>query len=48
MLDVLHEIENMGEIKIIRTAGLDVVQIKEERTFIDCVTKYYETIDEGM
>ncbi len=48
MLDVLHEVENMGEIKIIRTAGLDVVQIKGERTFIDCVTKYYETIDEGM
>lgn len=48
MLDVLHEIENMGEIKIIRTAGLDVVQVKEERTFIECVTKYYETIDEGM
>lgn len=48
MLDVLHEIENMGEIKIIRTAGLDVVQVREERTFIECVTKYYETIDEGM
>lgn len=48
MLDVLHEIENLGEIKIIRTAGLDVVQIKEEFSFIECVNKYYETIDEGM
>lgn len=48
MLDVLHEIENMGEIKIIRTAGLDVVHVKEERTFIECVTRYYDTIDEGM
>lgn len=48
MLDVLHEIENMGEIKIIRTAGLDVIQIKEAHTFIECVRRYYETIDEGM
>jgi len=48
MLDVLHEIENIGEIKIIRTAGLDVVQIQGNYTFIECVKKYYETIDEGI
>ena len=46
MLDVLHEVENAGLIKIIRTAGLDVIHLVEQMTFDDCVKKYYETIDE--
>lgn len=48
MLDILHAIENTGMIKIIRTAGLDVIQLNQKLTFMDCVTKYYETIDEGL
>lgn len=48
MLDILHEIENIGKIKIIRTAGLDVIHLNEQLTFNDCIRKYYETIDEGL
>ena len=48
MLDILHGIENTGMIKIIRTAGLDVIHLNQKLTFIDCVAKYYETIDEGL
>lgn len=48
MLDILHGIENIGLIKIIRTAGLDVIRLNQQLTFIDCVKKYYETIDEGL
>ena len=48
MLDILHGIENTGMIKIIRTAGLDVIHINQELNFMDCVNKYYETIDEGL
>ena len=48
MLDILHGIENTGLIKIIRTAGLDVIHLNQQLTFIDCVKKYYETIDEGL
>lgn len=48
MLDILHEIERIGKIKIIRTAGLDVIHINEQLTFDDCVKRYYETIDEGL
>lgn len=44
MLDVLHNIEKIGQIKIIRTAGLDVVQVFNEHSFIDCVRAYYENI----
>lgn len=48
MLDVLHEIENMGMLKIIRTAGLDVIHLNKQMLFNDCVKKYYETIEEGL
>lgn len=48
MLEVLHEIENIGELKIIRTAGLDVINLKQIRKFDECVKIYYETINEGM
>ena len=44
MLELLRRIEKIGELKIIRTAGLDVVRILNNRTFQDCVTEYYETI----
>lgn len=47
MLSVLREVEKLGEIKIIRTAGLDIVRILHKRSFIDCVEKYYDNI-EGM
>lgn len=48
MLDILHDIENMGMLKIIRTAGLDVIHIRKRITFIECVEKYYESISEGV
>jgi hypothetical protein len=34
----------MGYIKVVRTAGLDIVKINEELTFIDVVEKYYKSI----
>lgn len=48
MLDILHNIENMSLIKIIRTAGLDVIHLNEQLTFEDCVINYYKTINEGL
>lgn len=48
MLDILHEIENLGMLKIIRTAGLDVIHISNKMTFVECVKKYYESISEGV
>lgn len=48
MLDILHLIENLGMIKIIRTAGLDVIHLNQQLTFIECVKKYYESITEGV
>lgn len=45
MLDVLYRIEKLGEIKINRSAGLDVICIQGERSFQDCVHVYYSNID---
>ena len=40
MLEVLRKIEKIGEIKIIRTAGLDVIHLLNQRTYLDCVDMY--------
>ena len=45
MLDALHEIENLGLLKIIRTAGLDIVHLNQKLDCNECVQKYYKTID---
>lgn len=46
MLEILHEVEKIGEIKIIRTAGLDVIRLKNaKRTFTECVENYYADIE---
>ena len=46
MLDVLYQVERIGQIKINRTAGLDVIHILEDITFQDCVDAYYRSITE--
>lgn len=45
MLDLLYQIEQLGEIKINRTAGLDVIHINHKRTFEECVDYYYASIN---
>lgn len=45
MIDVLYQVEQIGEIKINRTAGLDVIHIIHDCTFQDCVTAYYASIN---
>ena len=45
MLDVLYKIEKLGLIKINRTAGLDVINLLEDLSFLDCVQHFYDSID---
>lgn len=40
----LDKLQNMGYIKVVRTAGLDIIKINEELTFIEVVEKYYNSI----
>lgn len=44
MLDALHRVEKMRLVKIIRTAGLDVIRLEQCYSFTECVDKYYECI----
>lgn len=46
MLDALYRIERLGLIKINRTAGLDVITIQTDLDFLDCVKRFYSSIDE--
>lgn len=45
MLDILHEAEKTGEIKIVRTAGMDIIHLTHNYTFEECVEKYYQTLE---
>jgi hypothetical protein len=42
---LLCKLEIIGHIKVNRTAGLDVINIKTEWSFLDCVRAYYEAIN---
>lgn len=42
---LLYKIELMGYIKVIRTAGLDVIRITKDISFIECVRDYYTAIN---
>jgi hypothetical protein len=47
MIDVLHEVENIRQLKIVRTAGLDIINlINPDITFTDCVRNYYKSLNE--
>lgn len=45
MLDMLHEAEKTDEIKIVRTAGMDIIHLAHNYTFEECVEKYYQTLE---
>ena len=45
MLEILHNIEKLGVIKIIRTAGLDIIHLNKVYTFNECVNNYYASIE---
>ena len=44
MIEVLRRAEKLGALKIIRTAGLDVVHLLKDYTFLDCVENYYASL----
>lgn len=42
---LLYKIELMGYIKVIRTAGLDVIHISKDLSYIECIKEYYKAIN---
>ena len=45
ILSILRKLEKLEYLKVIRTAGLDIVKLEKEISFIECVKKYYENIN---
>ena len=45
LTNLLYKIELLGYIKVIRTAGLDVIRIDTDMDFLSCVTEYYRQIN---
>mgnify|MGYP003587577555 FL=1 len=45
LTNLLYKLELMGYIKVVRTAGLDVVRIEREVEFLECVREYYRAIN---
>jgi hypothetical protein len=46
LITLLNKLDTMGFIKVIRTAGLDVVRIDTEMNFIETIREYYRIINE--
>lgn len=47
LMEVLYQVEGLGQIKIVRTAGLDIIQILPQNlSFWSCVEQYYKAIKE--
>ena len=44
LISILDQLDHMGLLKLVRTAGMDVVNIPENLTFSGCVRKYYESL----
>lgn len=44
MISILSELENKELVQVVRTAGLDVLRIKTNMSFMDCVNLYYEEL----
>jgi hypothetical protein len=45
LTSLLYKIDRLGFIKVNRTAGLDVVNILTDWSFLDCVREYYRAIN---
>jgi hypothetical protein len=46
LVNLLNKLELMRQVKVIRTAGLDVIRIEKDLDFIGCVREYYKAINE--
>lgn len=44
LIDLLYRIELLGYIKVVRTAGLDIIELQKDIGFEDCIIEYYNQI----
>lgn len=46
LINALYRLETTGLIKVIRTAGLDIIRIETDMSFLDCVKAYYDELNQ--
>jgi len=46
LTNLLYKIELLGYIRVVRTAGLDVIKINVDMGFLECVSEYYRQINQ--
>lgn len=46
LINALYRLETTGLIKVIRTAGLDIIRIETDMNFLDCVKVYYAELNQ--
>ena len=46
LVNILTKIDLLGYIKVVRTAGLDVIRIIKAMNFLECIREYYRLINE--
>lgn len=44
LMDLLDSVQQTGMARLVRTAGLDVLIIETDMTFLDCILAYYENL----
>lgn len=44
LLDIIDSAQQTGYVNLVRTAGLDVLQIETDKSFIECVKEYYDNL----
>jgi hypothetical protein len=47
VINILYRLEKLGYVRVIRTAGLDVVELLTEMSYIDCIREYYNTLNQN-
>ena len=45
LTNLLYKIELLGYIRVVRTAGLDIIRIEKPMSFLECVQEYYNSIN---
>lgn len=43
--NILNKLDALGYLRVVRTAGLDVVKLATDMTFLECIALYYQELD---
>ena len=46
IINILYRLEKQGYIKVVRTAGLDIVELLTDMKYADCVQLYYDKLNQ--